>query len=339
MTRYITKLLLGAVILISAVGCDAFRIISSGKVNTQGAPYELIVVCNQPEWEGALGDSLRAVLSASIPAMQQDEPFYDVVRITHRNYTNIVVRHRNILRCIVSPEADSTWVAVQYDVNAAPQIILTLQGPTANDMARYVGENGNAIVAAIENAERDRDMAYARKYNQATLSTLIYDTFGFKMNIPPGYTLRNKTEDFIWISHEYPLASQGIVISKREAKNGLADLMLGELVSARNGVVAQIPGPSEGSYMSTYLEYEPDYRTYRINGRLWAELQGFWRVEGDFMGGPFVSFSTIDERTNEVITIDCYVYSPKDPKRNLKRGLEHLLFGVSFETETAEEGK
>lgn len=316
------------------VGCDALRALTDDKVTSQGAPYEVLVVCNQPEWEGALGDSLRLVLEDEIPYLQQSEPTYDVVRIMERDYTKLVTRHRNILRCVVNPEVDSTWVAVQYDVNASPQIILTMQGPTADDMARYVGENGGAIVAAFESAERDRDMAYARRYNVEPLSTMVSDMFDFEMNIPTGYKFRDSSDDFLWISNEYPLASQGVVIHRRKAKDGLAELKLDRIVDARNAAVAQIPGPTEGSYMTTYLGIEPDYHTYRINGRLWAEVQGFWEVEGDFMGGPFVSYTTIDERTNDVITIDCYVYSPKKPKRNYKRGLEHLVFGVTFEGAT-----
>ncbi|MFR9584479.1 MAG: DUF4837 family protein, partial [Rikenellaceae bacterium] len=44
----------------------------------------------------------------------------------------------------------------------------------------------------------------------------------------------------------------------------------------------------------------------------------------------YVSYSTIDVATNRVITIDCYVFSPKLPKRNFLRGVEHLLYTVKF---------
>jgi hypothetical protein len=70
----------------------------------------------------------------------------------------------------------------------------------------------------------------------------------------------------------------------------------------------------------------------KINGREWIELRGFWEVEKDFMGGPFVSYTTLDEREGELLTIDCYVYSPKYGKRNFLRPLEHLVFGVTFPT-------
>lgn len=63
--------------------------------------------------------------------------------------------------------------------------------------------------------------------------------------------------------------------------------------------------------MTTSEAFEPDYRMFRLEGRLWCELRGFWDVHGDFMGGPFVSYTTVDTATGRVLTIDCYVYSPK----------------------------
>ena len=56
-------------------------------------------------------------------------------------------------------------------------------------------------------------------------------------------------------------------------------------------------------------------------------------MHGDFLLGPFVSYTTVDTDTNRVFTLDCYVYAPdlnKPRKRNYMRGLEHLLYSVRF---------
>ena len=49
--------------------------------------------------------------------------------------------------------------------------------------------------------------------------------------------------------------------------------------------------------MITSDAFAPDYRLFRMEGRLWCELRGFWDVHGDFMGGPFVSYTTVDTAT------------------------------------------
>ncbi len=315
---------------IGAVSCDALHTASSNSVTSQGAPYELIVVANQPQWEGELGDSLRAVLTAPIPYLQQTEPFFDVLRVTNQGYNNLVTKHRNILVNNIDPTLSETSASVQYDLYATPQVVVTISGATEQDITKYLSDNRTEIVEVLERAERDRAIDYATKFDVKSLSSLIESKFGFEMKIPAGYSLRNEGDDFLWLSYEYPTASQGVIIYKYPAVDGIQSLTAENLTAARNRFTSLIPGPSEGSYMTTFMDYTPDYRTFRLDGRLWAEMHGLWEVEGDFMGGPFVSYSTLDTTTGEIVTIDCYVFSSKLPKRNFVRGVEHLIYNVKF---------
>ncbi|MFI3304361.1 MAG: DUF4837 family protein [Rikenellaceae bacterium] len=328
--KRISLIFLSVVALIAVVSCDALHTAADNKVNSQGAPYELIIVCDQPEWEGALGDTLRSVFTAEIPYLTQKEPIFDVLRVTERGFTNLVTRHRNIFKTLIVPTIDSASVVVQYDLTASPQIVLTLQGGSQEAITKCLSENRAQIVAALEGAERDRAIEYAQKFNVKSLETLIKEKFLFDMKVPAGYTLRNDGDNFLWMSYEYPTASQGVVIYSYPAVDGVKSLNEADLLAARNKFVSKIPGPVEGSYMTTFDEYTPDYRIYRLGGRIWAEMRGLWEVEGDFMGGPFVSYSTLNTQTGEIVTIDCYVFSPKLGKRNFMRGVEHLIHNVSF---------
>ncbi|MFR9647269.1 MAG: DUF4837 family protein [Rikenellaceae bacterium] len=328
--KKITTLLVAVVALFAIVGCDALHTVSENKVVSQGSPYELVVVSNQPQWDGELGDSLRAVFTAPIPYLQQTEPLYDVIRVTERGYTNLVTRHRNIFRTLIEPTLDSASVAVQYDLISTPQVVLTLQGPTEESLTEYLSEHRAQVISALEMAERDRALSHAKQFGIKGLEGIVKEKFGFEMHIPTGYLLRNQGDDFLWMSFEYPTASQGVIIYKYPAVEGVKSLTATNLTKARNKFVAKVPGPSDGSYMTTFTEVEPDYRLIRLNGRIWAEMRGFWDVAGDFMGGPFVSYSTIDIQTGEVVTIDAYVYSPKLGKRNFMRGVEHLIHNVNF---------
>ena len=62
-------------------GCKAFHTLMDSKLKAaQGAPYELIVVCNQQLWESELGDTLRSVLLAPIPYLNEREPLFNVMQ-------------------------------------------------------------------------------------------------------------------------------------------------------------------------------------------------------------------------------------------------------------------
>lgn len=331
----ILSILCAAALLLS--GCKAFRTLSGSHLKTaQGRPYELIVVINQPLWTGAVGDTLRSLLTAPIPYLPQTEPEFDVLRVTPDGFTNLVVDHRNILKVLVDPAVKEAATGVAYDVTARPQIVLTLQAPTEAALADYLAENGDKLVQVLKQAERDRATAYARQFGAPGVERAVKERFGVEMHVPTGYQLAADEPDFVWARYEYPTASQGFMVYAYPA--GAKALTPEALIAARSRFAARIPGPSDGSYMITSPVFPPEARMFRLEGRLWVELRGFWDVENDFMGGPFVSYSTVDTATGYVFTFDAYVYAPKLPphKRNLMHGLEHLLYTISFPQPAAE---
>ena len=318
-----------ALLLATMVSCDAFSTLTKSKKSAQGKPYELIVVCSQKEWTGEVGDTLRSILTAPVPYLNQTEPLFDVLRVQERGFTGMVADHRNILKVLVDPSLQQTTTAVQYDVTAQPQIVLTLQGPSDKALVQYLSENREKLVQVLEKAERDRAVKANETYNNPGIETALSKTFGVEMKIPKGYILAAQEKDFVWARNEYPSASQGFFVYSYPYE-GPQSLTAEALIAARNKFAARIPGPSDGSYMTTSDAFEPAYRAFRMEGRLWCELRGFWDVHGNFMGGPFVSYTTVDTRTNRVFTLDCYIYSPKLHKRNFMRGVEHLFYSVHF---------
>ncbi len=318
-----------AVLAAFASGCDAFHKLSNERANTaQGTPYELIVVCNTAVWDGAAGDTLRAILRQPVPAINQTEPLFDVMRVTPDGFKNVITRHRNILKVLEDPAVEPA-IGVQYDVAAHPQTVILIQGPDERSLADYISENRDNLLYVLEKSERDRTLEFASKHSEKALDEAIRNEFGITMKVPKGYTLRNRRDDFIWASYELPMASQGFFIYSYPY-DGPKSLSPEALTAARNKFAALIPGPSDGSYMTTFSEYAPDHRAIRIGGRLWIEMRGLWDVANDFMGGPFVSYSTVDTATNRIVTLDCYVYSPKNGKRNYLRALEHLVYLIDF---------
>ena len=260
-----------ALMIAAAVaGCDAFHTLNKKKT-AQGRPYELIVVCPQMEWNGDLGDSLRAVFTAPVPYLNQVEPLFDVLRVTERGFKDMIADHRNILKIVVDPEVRQAEAAVEYNVTSEPQIVVTLQGPDDKAVVGYLSQNRDNLLHVLEQAERDRDVQTYTSFNNPGIEAAIRELFGMEI--------------------------------------------------------------SDGSYMITSDAFKPGYQLFRLEGRLWCELRGFWDVEGDFMGGPFVSYTTVDTETNRIFTLDGYVYAPdlnKPRKRNYIRGIEHLLYTIHF---------
>lgn len=301
------------------------------KMQSSGGPYEIFVVCSDDKWKSEIGDTLRAILLEPVPMLNQREPMFDVICIPPSAYSGMVLQHKNVLFIKTGSEYAEPALTAEYDLYAAPQILVSLTAPTDAQATAYVWEHRYELRTIFELAERERALALGAKFNEKKIQDEIAEKFDMKMTVPRGYKLRDSKPDFMWISYELPHASQGFMIYSYPY-SGKENFSLDSLVARRNQFNALIPGPVEGSFMTT-ADVEPDLEHVRIDGRYWAQMRGFWDVDGDFMGGPFVSYSTVDLAARRVVTVDCYVYSPKKHKRNYLRQLETLIYSISFDEE------
>ena len=135
--RRFVSILVGATLLFCAMGCDSFRSLTGNtKKTAQGSPYEVLVVCDGREWEGAVGEELRSLLNTPVEGINQVEPVFNIVRITAGDFKGLLPSYRNILKVLCSSSVTECGIFAGYDIVAAPQIVLTFQGPTQAAMYR-----------------------------------------------------------------------------------------------------------------------------------------------------------------------------------------------------------
>jgi hypothetical protein len=328
--------------LFTTVSCG--NLFKSSDTNS-GEPFSVVVVCENKVWVSQLGEELRKIVEQPIEMLKENEKSFDIIHLTPDEFSDVYKPHRNILKVVCSSDVKQSELVAQRNVYTTPQSIITLRGNSIEDMTNYLKENSVYLMAELESTERERTLNAARNSGSKAVEYAINQQFGINMLVSNGYTVRNQIDNFIWASNEYPKASQGFFIYTHPFVPQ-DKLSVRSLVNARNNAARLIPGPAENSYMTTvtkipdlennrYVEFLPQRKVLEINGRQWVELRGFWEVEGDFMGGPFVSYTTLDERINKLITIDFYLYAPveKNGQRKLFRWLEHLIYGVTIPTE------
>ena len=61
-----------------------------------------------------------------------------------------------------------------------------------------------------------------------------------------------------------------------------------------------------------------------------VETRGMWNVVGDFMGGPFVSYSIVDPTSSKIVTAEGWIFYPNKEKRDLLRQQESILYSLKF---------
>ena len=312
-------------IFISCKDKDSSRLMT----NVTGKAGEVIVVIEPDLWNSNIGLEFRRKLAQDYPGLPQSEPLFDLVHIPYSSFSSIFKTHRNILFVKVSNEYDEAKMVIQNDLYAKPQIVINIIAPSDSIMEELIRDKGDLIVDRLLKKEMSRYASNYTKYEEKKVGAQIKKKFGIDITIPRGFKIEMDTTEFVWIANDSPSMAQGILIFSYDKPD--FELTTPYIIAKRNQYTKQfVKGGNINSYMAVEEEIKPFRREFNIDGLKVVELRGLWRVEGDFMGGPFVSFTLLNEKTNKIIQVDGFVYAPQYDKRNYVRQLESILNSIKL---------
>lgn len=297
--------------------------------NVSGKAGEVIVVMDKSDWDGNLGGETRGVLAADYPFLPQREPTFSIVNVPPTGFADLFKIHRNILIYNISQDVRKSGVVYRNDQWAYPQCVIQISAPSADSAATLLQKNSERIVSTIEQAERDRIIVNAKKYEAPGVQPVVKEMTGGSPCFPMGYKVRKKTDNFIWISDDKQYTTQGVFVYKYPAAQ-VENFTEENIIAHRNKFLKEnVPGMFDNTYMITNEIATPEVKFIRFRGRQFAETRGLWEVFGDYMGGPFVSHSFYSRDGKDIIVLDGFVYAPKYDKRQYLRQVEAVLY--SFE--------
>ena len=297
--------------------------------NVSGKAGEIVVVIDKESWEGNVGGVLRSLLACDTPYLAQREPLFSLTNVPPGSFNNMFRIHRNIVILNVNPQNQTTGMVYKRNQWAQPQAVAQINAHDEAGALEILSEAGQQLPEFFEQAERDRIIANAVLYEEISLRPAVEQLTGGIIHFPSGYKLRKATDDFLWIADEKQYTNQTVLVYRYPA---LAEdnFTLENIILRRNEVMkANVPGMFDGTYMITSEAVLPTLRSLKYHGIDFMETRGFWEVEGDFMGGPFVSHSFYSQDGADIIVLEAFVYAPKYDKRQYLRQVESLLY--SFE--------
>ena len=299
--------------------------------NITGKAGEMVVVIPKEAWTGAPGKIIKEILAQPQLALPQDEPIFDLVDVPPAAFVDIFKSTRNITTVRISSTIEQPGVEFKSDVWAHPQAVVNINAKSQAEFEKIFLENSDKIVAFFLKAEKDRQMGNYKQYSDKVVYNTLLKSFNIKLNVPPGFKVVKKTDDFAWIRYETPEISQWIMIYTYKYDSDSTFTPAFQLEKRDEIMKKYVPGPREGSYMATERQIAPLFNVFEHNGNYASEMRGLWKVENDYMGGPYVSISELDATNNRIVTIEGTVYAPRYEKRNYLRQVEAMIYSMEFE--------
>lgn len=291
--------------------------------NATGLPYEMLVVMDDAQWERPLGRAVFNVLDSDVPGLPQSERSFRISRVAPSGFSssNMFRIMRNVIKVNIQDIYTQPKLKFARNVYSYPQMIMTLQAPDEESLAKYVEENAQSIIDFFTKAEMNREIENLREKHNPEVSRLAKEILEIEVWVPWELNKFKKGQDFLWASTNVGKKDMNLVLYSYPYtdKNTFT---LDYFLNKRDSVMkVNIPGGPEGSYMTTNHEmvYVEDAT---VRGKYAQVARGLWRVQGDRMGGPFVSHSRVDEVNGRIIVAEAFIYAPESLKRDLLRRME-----------------
>ena len=301
--------------------------------NATGLPYEMLVVMDDEQWERPLGRAVFNVLDSDVPGLPQSERSFRISRVAPSAFNSNTFRiMRNIIKVDIQDIYSQPKFKFARNVYSHPQMIMTLQAPDEASLAEYINANQQSIIDFFTKAEMNREIENLREKHNPEVSRLAREILDVDVWVPWEVNRFKKGKDFFWASTNVGKKDMSIVLYSYPYtdKNTFT---LEYFLQKRDSVMkANIPGGPEGSYMTTNHNYVY-VENATVRGKYAQVARGLWRVQGDRMGGPFVSHSRVDEANGRIVVAEAFIYAPESLKRDLIRRMEAALYTVQLPSE------
>ena len=223
---------------------------------------------------------------------------------------------------------DDLFMFTKKDDFAKGQHILHLFGRDKQTLIDNLIANREQIRGYFEKVEIDRLKTSLFAVENDALQSEIKRKHNFTIKVPYGYELAKEGDNFIWIRQlEYPEEKSFFIYYEPYTTTDIFNK--DAIASLRNRITSKLLRDVENddTYMMLQEEkYMPFYTSeLNLNGNYAFELRGLWKLNDISAGGPFVSYTTVDEKLGRLYYVEGYVYHPSGDKRDWMREMNAIL--------------
>ena len=286
---------------------------------SNGGRMDMIVVAKESLWQGPSGDVFRKYFSSPQPGLPQPEPEFTVRQIEPKNFNTLLKRSR----IIVILETGDFGYTIQSNFWAMPQLVVNLAAEDEKALAELIRTKGPEIFDKLKAQEVD---VLQKRLTKAVHKNLpVLEKHHISMQIPTSFEVEIEQDNLLVLWNKTIKTDQGLIIYFQPMANDMSALGT-NIIPLRDSLTElYVQSEREGAYMVTEDLVAPVISNTELAGAFAMETRGLWRTKNDFKGGPFLNYMVYDEKHNQIIFLDGFVFSPETKKRNFMLEIECIL--------------
>jgi hypothetical protein len=314
---------------------------------------ELVIVGDKQSTE-ILNEGIKHVYGMEVPGIAPPyEPLYKV-RYTDETYfkgffqkhvTIVMLLHKGNIDIFASyfnksaidkiknkiENGESGMVGVD-NVWAKPQKVNFVYSSNANALKDWMIKNAELLRNSAIKTETKIGISkiFGSRIYTDSFYVNHFNRNGYGIPKAPSFRIAANRPDFIWLRKNGKKYDYGIYIYDETYtnKNQLTEAYIYEL---RNKMTKKyIHGTLDSTYVTIEPLLKPVSKVISFNSMYAIETRGWWKLEHDYMGGPFVLYTIYDEKSGKIITLEGNVFAPNEPKVAYLRELEVILHALKI---------
>ena len=354
MMKHLNPILLVLVLL--SISCSGDGGSSFGLSNvlpsSTGSADEIMFILPDNLNSSSTKKAVNQAFKKSYRILPQEETIFTISKVDFSAANSLMYRFRNIVLMAISNQdndilkmAKELLSAKEFDelvkgekqtfilknVWSKPQNVIFIFGKDAVDLQANLTVSASSIINHITKTDlaAHKKIAYINGVN-VKLKEQWQAYYNISLDIPSEYKLAENEGSFVSLRKDIPKGMIFIYFDVVNYSGKVPDANYG--ITLRNERGKYVSSSSLNSYMTTdstlgFLE------TKTIKNKVIKyETSGLWRMENDFMGGPFINQYIIDDINNRVILLDGFIYAPgEDHKKRYMRQLEAIFSTLAIE--------
>lgn len=350
------KIVLVLVTLILSFGCSEQTKEEQRKSllpNSRGEADEIILVVDSTQWADTLGlgMELRKTFNSPMLGLPQDESLFNMSKVNPRRLNSVLKKAKNMVFVVTldskTPDSrvlqqfftdqslnqikrdTSIYIRTQRDLFAKDQTVMFLFSASEKQLIKKIQYNRSKIREYFEASARETIKKQLFNSPKKQLAKRIEENHSVKITIPYGWEKARDLKNFVWLRKMDAETEQSLFIYYEPYRDQGIFNEIGEFrdkITRRNLYDGENP-----NVFIKRQEVIPVF-TERVdfNGHFAVEARGLWKISDNSRGGPFVSYTIVDEAEGLIYYVEGYVDSPGTRKKNFVRELEAIL--STFET-------
>ncbi|MBR3724956.1 MAG: DUF4837 family protein [Bacteroidales bacterium] len=313
------------------------------KKGSSGKTLEMMIVADKNVYTGETKQLIDSLFGRPQVGLPVPESMFDIVNIPVSSYksTEMFRNHRNILYFDVNPN-NPDKVYKHIDEYAAPQVVFDFAAKDQASLREMLRKYEPFILDEVYKAEHRRVIKAFKGMENFKVNEAIRKQFGFGLMFSNEFAIAKQKEDFAWVRKEAKDFGMGVLIdvfsytdqnvfNEQNILDRLDTIMKRHVPGSKDSSYAGIERrrTEQGEYLAPIT-----FRQVDFNGSDYCiETRGCWRTFGDFMGGPFVTYTLLSPSKKKVIMLTGYVYCPRNKpwtKRDLLMQAESICWSLQF---------